>query len=610
VFNNAMWMMGGRTAASVFLNDVLTSTNGADWTTVTASAPWVGRHGFGLVAANNGMYLYGGYSSTVPMNDVWFTTDGATWAQVTASAAWSARGGIGAAFFNNKLYLVGGVSGATYFNEVWSSSDGILWTQDTGGAFTNGRFGVACVVYNNKLWAIGGINGTTPNADVYSTSTGSVWTLVTASPGFSARGNASAAVFRTPPSVSQYRYPTIWVMNGGPNGAEIKDTWYGTLNSSTQISYPLTPTFSGQPYQLATYMNATRLLIKNQSNFWVLESGTLLRVTDPNYPPATVPGLVVLNSFAYVMTPEGEIRGCKIDDATQWPVLQFATADYEDDPGVCLAKFLNYVVAFGQYTTQFFYDAGNPPPGIALSPYINANIRMGCAFSATVQNIKNTLMWVGSTTQRNWGVYVMDGMTPKKVSTDWVDRVVDQNANSGIIAFATSAGTGHTFYVLVFFTGTAIVYDMDTGQWHPWTSPGGFQFSHALTQFFGGGDLWLGSGSRGGQIYVASDTLYDDANVQFPLLVQTDKLDGGTMMRKFWGFVDLVADIGSSTVTASWSDDDYQSWSLPIPVSMGSDRPRLSRLGSSRRRAYRFLQQDNKPARWEAAEFSYSEGES
>ena len=105
-------------------------------------------------------------------------------------------------------------------------------------------------------------------------------------------------------------------------------------------------------------------------------------------------GLQVLNEFIYVMTPEGQIQSCKIGDPLTWPSLQFTTADYEDDPGIALGKFLNYIVAFGTYTIQFFYDAGNPVPGISISPYINANLRIGCAFASTVQNIKNTIIWV------------------------------------------------------------------------------------------------------------------------------------------------------------------------------------------------------------------------
>src|SRR5262249_3622231 len=132
----------------------------------------------------------------------------------------------------------------------------------------------------------------------------------------------------------------------------------------------------------------------------VLESGTLTKVVDTNYPSVTVPGIVVLNDFAYVMEPDGTIHGCAIDNPLLWPSLQFIGADYEDDPGVAITKYLNYLVAFGTYTTQFFYDAGNPAPGIVLSPYQSANIKIGCALADTVRSTKGTLIWMGQTEHR------------------------------------------------------------------------------------------------------------------------------------------------------------------------------------------------------------------
>ena len=91
-------------------------------------------------------------------------------------------------------------------------------------------------------------------------------------------------MFGTLQSVSQFRYPTIWVMGGGVPGVPLKDVWYGNLDTSTLVTYPLNPDAFGQPYQFNTFENATQLVFKNQSNFWALISGTLTQVTDPNYP--------------------------------------------------------------------------------------------------------------------------------------------------------------------------------------------------------------------------------------------------------------------------------------------------------------------------------------
>ena len=82
------------------------------------------------------------------------------------------------------------------------------------------------------------------------------------------------------------------------------------------------------------------------------------RVTDPNYPPRTVPGVVNLDSTVYVMDAAGVIYGCDLSNPTVWGSLNFVTAEYEADTAVCLAKVQNYVVALKDWTTQFFYDTG------------------------------------------------------------------------------------------------------------------------------------------------------------------------------------------------------------------------------------------------------------
>jgi hypothetical protein len=622
VFNNQMFLMGGfqnDATTTAIMGDVWVSSDGATWTLVTAAAAWGARLNFSLVAANNGMYLYGGQlADTTMADDVWFSTDGNTWTNLTMAATGVGRDAANLFFFQNQLWIVGGYSdaaGTIPINDVASSPDGATWLV-TGPIFPTGRAIMAGVVYNNQMWVIAGVDSTNVvTSEVWSSPDGITWSLVTAAAGFTARGGAQAVAFKTPTSVNAYRYDTMWLL-GGNDGVtgDLQQVWYANLNSALALTYALNPAVSGQPYQFATFLNGTKLLIKNQSNFWVLESGTLTPVTDTNYPSQTVPGIVVLNSFAYVMTPDGTIRSCALDNPLLWPSLQFIVADYEDDPGIAIAKYFNYLVAFGQYTLQFFYDAGNPAPGTALAPYQSTNIKIGLSYAATLQGAKANLIWVAQTAERNWGVYMFNGISPEKVSTQWVDKAINVNLNSGIHSWVTGA-EGHTFYVLQFFSTSnyALVYDIDTKQWHIWISADlttAFPYSYAVTEFFSTGDLWLGTGNLGGQIFKTSFEFYDDDGTPFDLRAQTDKIDADSLQRKFWGQADFVADTNSSTVTLDVSDDDYASWVTWGVFDLTKMRPMLNRGGSSRRRAFRATQTDSQPARWEALELTVSQGES
>jgi len=612
VFNNQLWLIGGFENDSTVTapkNDVWVTSDGATWTLVTANAAWTPRVNHTVVAGNNGMYLYGGDVSGVMSDEVWFSVDGLTWTNLTLAATGAGRQLHSSLFFSNRVWIIGGVDGATAFNTVFSSTDGQTWVETAAAAFAAGRYAMGSTVYNNKMWLVSGISAAA-DSNVYSSSDGITWTLVTASPGFGVRKGAAAVTFKTPSSVNQYRYDTMWVLGGNDGVNELQQVYRANLNSALAMTYALSPTTAGLTYDFNTFLNGTKLLTKNASNFWVLESGTLTKVADTNYPATTVPGIVVLNSFAYVMTPEGEIRACALDNPLLWPSLQFIDANYEDDPGVAIAKYLNYLVAFGQYTIQFFYDAGLPAPGVAIAPYQAASSLVGCALAATIKNIKNTLIWVGQTSKRELGVYIFDGLTPKKISTSWVDRVLNTKMGGTTTSF-TTGGDGHSFYVLNLVGSFSLAYDMDTQQWGPWNAAfGGFPYAYGLSQFRLGGDVWLGRGGLGGIIYAADFIFNDDDGTPFDLVVQTDKLDAGNLERKFLGRLDFVADTNNATVTVEVTDDDYASFQTWGTVNLSQMRPYLNRGGSFRRRAFRITQTDSEPARWEALELTASQGES
>src|SRR5208282_3278087 len=453
VLNNQLVVVGGISTmgGGTVTSDSWISPDGNTWTQAigtTVPNGWGPRYGMGLITANGGLFLIGGVNNLgAPQTDVWFSSDATNWNLVQSMALFGARENFVCLYFNGLLWVIGGAATpAVYLNDVWSSPDGYTWTQTTTAAFATGRFGMCGCVYNNKMWIFGGVTAASyPNAiaDVYSSPDGITWTLVTVSPGFPATQLAQAVVFQTPVTVSPSQYQSMWVMGGitgypPPTGTGVveQDVWYGNLNMPLLNTYPLTPTTTGQQYQFTTFVGGTLLVVKNQSNMWVLNAGTLTKVTDPNYPSVTVPGVVTLNLFIYVMTPQGIIYSCAIYDPTTWPALQFIRASYEDDTAVALVKYLNYVTALKTFTTQFFYDNANPPPGIALSAYTNANLRVGCINAQSVQKMNNTIIWAGQDDQQDVGIYIMNGMAPQKVSTPWIDLALYTIENSAATSLA------------------------------------------------------------------------------------------------------------------------------------------------------------------------------
>ena len=644
VFKEQIWVMGGFNASSgLQLNDVWSSTDGATWTQLTANAPWQARQGMCCVVGNGGIFLYGGYNGTADLNDVWFSPDGINWSELLPNGhtQWQPRVGATGLFFFGLLFLIGGSNALGYQNNAYSSPDGKNWTLTTGAAWVGGgRSNMAGVVYNGFMWLVSGQTLGGLDSDIYycPNAQGSIWTLVTSSPGFGPRANAGAVAFPSPPNLqaissspySLQQFLTIWVMGGFNFSAPyLNDVWRGNIDTPILVEYALAPITNNLAYNFASFNNGTQLLVQNPTNLWVLTGATVNKVTDTNYPQFTVPGVQVLNNIAYVMSQNKTIFGSATSDATTWPGLQYEQADYEDDPGVCLAKYSNYLVAFGSYTMQFFYDAGNPAPGLSLSVFEGANQRIGCVNAGTVQNMNNTLYFVGQDRQGDTGVYVLNGFTPQRVSVPWVDTVLQQYMFTGsgpvagrIDSLVTEA-FGHKFYILPLYGsgGYALVLDITTNQWSPW-KVGIFTdwpFSFAVTNLDLGITILGGNSNTDGEIFSWNPDTYNDDGLPISLIVQTDKIDDGNSARKFYQYMDFVSDsnvnlnlppYSGTTIQVSYSDNDYQSFSAPRNLVLNSpaaptQRPRLARLGASYRRAWRFEQSDNNPARWEAIEITY-----
>ena len=203
VYNNKMWLIGGRNSSGNTIAEVWSSTNGADWTLVTGNAAFGPRFRHSSVVYNNKMWVIGGtpldgYSADC-LNDVWYSTNGADWILATGNAEFSPRYSFSTFNFNNKMWVIGGVdSSHSMYNDVWSSSDGVTWTQVTSSAPFSGRNNYSGLVFNGYMWVLAGYDGysnTTYNGcsydgeanDVWRSSNGVDWELVTGNAGFSPR---------------------------------------------------------------------------------------------------------------------------------------------------------------------------------------------------------------------------------------------------------------------------------------------------------------------------------------------------------------------------------------------------------------------------------------
>lgn len=218
------------------------------------------------------------------------------------------------------------------------------------------------------------------------------------------------------------------------------------------------------------------VLVKGTGTAYSFTGTGAAGITDADYPSPTTRGVQYLNGTFYVMEADGTIWNSTpaADDPTTWPTDGFITAEFEPDSGVFLGKALNNLVAFGQWTTELFWDAGNPS-GSPLSPVQNGVLLIGCAAANSVAQTESTLIWVAqrkgqdSTSQKGRFVAILVGTQYEELSTPDVRRILEYDDLSYVRACILEVA-GHSWYVLTLgFSGITLVFDLVVKKWYVWT---------------------------------------------------------------------------------------------------------------------------------------------
>lgn len=232
----------------------------------------------------------------------------------------------------------------------------------------------------------------------------------------------------------------------------------GTVNGGSQYQFTLT----GQ--------GGTAVFLKNNTNAYTWSGTTLTAVTDPNYPATTTPGVVWLDGYVVVQTPGGLLVNSNLNTPATWGALNTINGSLSPDPGAAVTRLYNYIASFGQFSTTFFYDAGNTPPGSPLLPNISAAVNVGVAAGTSVVATENTIFWVGQTHQKGRKVYVMNGLSPQPISDEYIEKILNADPLTTVYAYYIEIN-GAVLYVLTLgVSNCTLVYNAQTGTWGRWSS--------------------------------------------------------------------------------------------------------------------------------------------
>lgn len=320
-------------------------------------------------------------------------------------------------------------------------------------------------------------------------------------------------------------------------------------------------------------------------------------------------GVAFIDGYVVVGTTSGYLYTSDLENASLWNPLNYVAVEAEPDNLVGICKHLNYVLAFGEWSTECFYDAAISP-GSPLARQDSARLEIGCADGNSIVQFEQAVMFVGKSRSHGKSVYIMDGLAPVKVSTRYIEKYLNADQDTDMDAFVFKI-SGHTFYVLTLHdTDLTFVYDVDEKQWYNWTS-----------YYSGGEHYWLPTyycefnnsyyallHDTGILASISTDYTSDNGSSIYCRAV-TSILDSGTTKRKFWQRAEVVGDKVNATMYIRHSNDDYTTWSNYRSVNLSASRPQLYQLGADRRRAYEFLVTDNVAIRLQAVEMDVEGGE-
>lgn len=323
----------------------------------------------------------------------------------------------------------------------------------------------------------------------------------------------------------------------------------------------------------------------------------LTQIVDVNFPSSTLPGFAYLDGTIYVMTPKGFIYGSKnTDDPTTWDPLNFIKAQAEPDNAVVLAKQLSYVVAVKKWTTEFFYDAGNPT-GSPLSPVQGALLFWGCVNADTLQDIDDMLIWVATNKHSSPRVIILQDLHVRIVSTASIDRYLNATISGHNYRALTMKIGGHSFYILTVrgFYNFTLVYDIGEDLWSIWTDANGSYWPIVASTTDGSGNCLLQSAVDGKIFKQEESSIFpNDNGVVVPVDIYTPNYDGKIDRAKMLSMLRVNSDVTTGSVLQMrYSDDDYQNWSNFQTFDLGIERPFVTDLGTFYRRAFHFRHQCN-----------------
>ena len=363
-----------------------------------------------------------------------------------------------------------------------------------------------------------------------------------------------------------------------------------------------------------------KLIITDGANLVSMdETGIMVTITDPDRPVTHRPYPVYLDGYLFLADDKGNIANSDYNNPASWSTSNFINAEAYPDKLLALARHGVYIVAFGEDSIQFFYDAANPT-GTPLAVYGASSPQIG--FRGGLAEYGDTLIFTAVANNGQINVYSLEGFKANIIGTSTVSRRLDTYLSTG--TFIRSGHlleiNGHSLYTWADFSTSSPqpldsvwAVDLETKLWTKLEAFGLTSFPIRTSVLVENNSQFYTFVSFSGTVqpFRFLPIVYRDNGIDFRMQFTTKNYDFGTRRMKFGARLIVSADQTptSSNCTISWSDDDYQTFSTPRPVDLSGTYTQLYALGKFRKRAFRVNYTGNFPMRFTKLELDYSQGQ-
>lgn len=351
-------------------------------------------------------------------------------------------------------------------------------------------------------------------------------------------------------------------------------------------------------------------IVENGVSEVVLDDGASLYIYDWNadtFNPqdAGVSPLTVSESQGFVFVAANNSNTLvysAVNDATNYP-LQSAF-NLGSDRIIAIINVNDYIFVLGETVTKGLRNLGT-----LLTPFkLDQSVvyKVGCASLDSVDQNFDILVFLGQIKKGNYSIYASDGGSkPVAISTDGIDKIINDLLNPAACSGFLWKNDGHIFYQLTFYEDNlTLVYDFKNQKFYYATSEND-KHHHIAKDIIIFGNKYYFTSFDDSKIYQMGDefTSYDDKKI--PRIRITPPFRNPSFDFIKFKRIEIVAEQGigqnnpESTemfIDISYSDNSGQTYQMANRMSMAPTGKyewtnRIFNIGASRERyfMYRFV---------------------